>query len=183
MADFDPCYEKVIRLEGGYSLHETPGDRGGMTYAGVARNAWPKWEGWKKIDNNEYDGELTGMVMAFYRKEYWDRISGDRIESQQAAYQIYEFSVNAGIKAAVRVAQRVVGVTPDGILGPKTLAMINRVVKDEKDERIFVITYSLFKIFRYRDICLRDRRRKADRIASNEKFLCGWINRVQKGLQ
>lgn len=154
-----------------------------MTYAGIARNAWPKWSGWGKIDANEFDAALTSMVRAFYRKEYWDRILGDQIMSQQIAYQIYAFSIHAGIKAAVRIAQRVVGATPDGIFGPKTLARLNQMIEDEKDERIFIVTYSLFKIFRYKDICLNDARRKSDRMVSNEKFLCGWINRIQKGLQ
>lgn len=182
MAEFEPCYEKVIRLEGGYSLHEVAGDRGGMTYAGIARNAWPQWAGWEKIDANEYDAELTRMVRPFYREEYWDRILGDDIKSLEAAYHIYAFSINAGLKVAVRIAQRVVGATPDGIFGPKTLARVNEMIEDEKDERIFVVTYSLFKIFRYKDICLNDPWRTSDRIVSNEKFLCGWINRVQKGL-
>jgi lysozyme family protein len=183
MAEFEPCYEKVIRLEGGYNLHEVAGDRGGMTYAGIARNFWPKWAGWGKIDAGEYDAKLTSMVRAFYKKEYWDKMRGDQIVSQQIAYHIYAFSINAGRKAAVRLAQRVVGATPDGIFGPKTLARLNEMIEDEKDERIFIVTYSLLKIFRYKDICLNDDRRQFDKIESNEKFLCGWINRVQKGLQ
>ena len=27
MAEFEPCFNKVIMLEGGYNLHEVPGDR------------------------------------------------------------------------------------------------------------------------------------------------------------
>ncbi|MBN2062525.1 MAG: hypothetical protein JW882_19135 [Deltaproteobacteria bacterium] len=183
MAEFEPCYEKVIRLEGGYSIHHVAGDRGGMTYAGIARNEQPRWAGWRKIDANADDAELIDMVRIFYREKFWDRILGDQIESQMVAYQIFEFSVNAGIKAAVRIAQKVIGSRPDGIFGPKTLERLNETTRDEKEARVFILTYSLFKIFRYKDICLHDVRRKSDRIVSNEKFLCGWINRVQKGLQ
>ena len=46
MADFLPAYEAMIRNEGGYVLHDVPGDRGGMTYAGIARNMNPQWPGW-----------------------------------------------------------------------------------------------------------------------------------------
>ncbi len=38
MAQFEPAFELMIRDEGGYVLHEVPGDTGGMTYAGIARN-------------------------------------------------------------------------------------------------------------------------------------------------
>ena len=79
MAEFETCYEKMIQLEGGYSLHEVTGDRGGMTYAGISRNTWSKWPGWKKIDANEYDDELAELVREFYKAEYWNKILGDQI--------------------------------------------------------------------------------------------------------
>ncbi len=107
---------------------------------------------------------------------------GNDIKSQNVAYHIYAFAVNAGIKTAVRMAQIIIGATPDGIWGDVSLKTINDLIQDKKDERIFAVTYSLFKIFRYKDICMNDDRRSKDRIVSNQKFLCGWINRVQKGL-
>jgi len=185
MADFQPCFEKVILIEGGYTLHEVPGDRGGMTYAGIARKIWPKWPGWLKIDAGQFDAELTGMVKDFYRQEFWDRIHGDDISAQGVAYHIYAFGVNAGLKTAVRMAQRIIGTTPDGIFGNKTLETLNQVIEDEKDERIFIVTFSLAKVFRYKDIVMNDKRREQDKktMISNEKFLCGWINRVQRGLE
>ncbi len=183
MADFDPCFEKVIVLEGGYKLHDIPGDRGGKTYAGISENNWPRWEGWGKIRADEFDSELTGMVRSFYKTHFWDKIQGDGINAQDVAYHMFDFAVNAGLKTAVRMVQRIVGATPDGIFGNQTFTRINEMVADEKDERIFVVTFSLFKVFRYKDICMNDKRRKEDKIVSNQKFLCGWINRVQKGLE
>jgi len=182
MANFEPCFEKVLSLEGGYWLHEIPGDRGGMTYAGIARNMWPNWPGWGKIDSGQMDAELTGLVKDFYKTNFWDGIRGDQIEFQGVAFMLYDFAVNAGIKTAVRIAQRIVGATPDGILGDKTFEKLNAYVEDEKDERIFMTTFSLLKVFRYKNICLNDKLRGQDKIESNIKFLCGWINRVQKGV-
>ena len=34
-------------------------------------------------------------------------------------------------------------------------------------------------VYRYKDICLNDQRRYTDRVNSNLKFICGWINRVK----
>ncbi|WP_300456608.1 glycosyl hydrolase 108 family protein [Desulfobacula sp.] len=181
MANFEACYEKVILIEGGYRLTEVKGDRGGMTYAGIARKIWPKWEGWDKIDAGEFDAELTGMVRTFYRKEFWDRILGDDIGAQAVAYHIYAFAVNAGLKTSIRICQRIIGATPDGIFGDKTFRKLDGAIQDEKDVRIFTTTFSLLKIFRYKNICMNDVRRKYDQVESDQKFLCGWINRVQEG--
>ena len=69
----------------------------------------------------------------------------------------------------------------DGRFGAKTLNAVNSLICDKKDERIFIVTYALFKIFRYKNICLHDKRRKNEKFVSDEKFLCGWINRVEEG--
>jgi len=59
------------------------------------------------------------------------------------------------------------GLTPDGKLGPKTLAALN-----EADEALFIARYALAKIARYAELVRRDR--------SQAKFLLGWINRTLK---
>ena len=182
MADFIPCFEKVIRLEGGYRLHTVKGDRGGPTYAGIARNRWPLWKGWTKIDADQYDDELKAMVYDFFKREFWDRIQGDDIGAQEAAYHIYAFAVNAGRRTSIKIAQRITGTTVDGYWGPKTFHALNRFIQDEKDEQIFILWFSLLKVFRFKDICRGDKRRKKDRVVSNLKFLSGWINRVQRGI-
>lgn len=182
MADFEPIFRKVIEIEGGWQLHNIKGDRGGMTYAGIAQNKHPDWVGWTKIDRGEFDTDLTDMVRQFFKAEYWDRVKGDDIRSQGVAYHLYAFAVNAGIKASVQICQRIIGAMPDGVIGPKTLKALSSFVTDKKDEKLFVTMFSLGKIFRYRDIVMNDRRRDNDLLVSNIKFLCGWINRVEKGL-
>lgn len=165
MAEFLPAFERMIKNEGGYTLHTVPGDRGGQTYAGIARNAWPDWPGWRLIDAGQTpEAELVRM---FYRAHFWDAIRGDDIAAQQVAQTLFDFAVNAGSKTAVVLAQSVIGTTPDGKAGPKTLAALN-----QQDETLFLARYALAKIARYAAICNRDR--------SQSKFLLGWINRTLK---
>ena len=40
MAEFLPAFESMILHEGGYVLHDVPGDRGGQTYTGISRKNW-----------------------------------------------------------------------------------------------------------------------------------------------
>lgn len=173
MAEFAPAYERTIVAEGGYTLHETQGDRGGMTYAGIARRFHPDWPGWSHIDaGSEPPAEL---VRSFYRERFWERIRGDEITSQAIAETIYDFAVNAGVKTASILAQVVASkitgetLTPDGVIGPKTIAALNSC-----DERLFVALYTIAKIARYCEIVRRDR--------SQAKFLLGWVSRAIKGV-
>ena len=166
MADFLPAFEAMIHDEGGYVLHNVEGDRGGMTYAGIARNMNPNWAGWPLIDNNQ---EVPAqMVRDFYRLNYWNAIKGDQIASQAIAQSIFNFHVNAG-PVARKLAQLVVGATPDGNIGDKTVAALNA-----QDPQKFVMAYALAKIARYRDICMKDR--------TQSKFLLGWVNRTLSGV-
>ena len=169
MADFDQAFEKMIRNEGGYKLHNVPGDSGGTTYAGIARNFHPDWPGWAYIDSNDTENPtLTKQVKRFYQDNFWAKIKGGDIQLQGIAETLFDFAVNAGHKTAVKLAQLILGTTPDGIIGPITLEKLNQL--QEADE--FRIRYTLAKVARYAEIVNRDR--------SQSKFLLGWINRALK---
>jgi lysozyme family protein len=171
MADFNPAFEKMIVDEGGYVLHTVSGDTGGMTYAGIARNPNPQWPGWNLIDHSETNNALlTGMVRGFYKTEFWDRIRGDEIANQVVAENIFNFGVNTGMGVAVKLAQLIVGATPDGAVGNVTLQKFNSI-----DGEAFKKAYALMKITRYADICNKNK--------TQSKFLLGWINRTLKGLK
>jgi hypothetical protein len=169
MADFTPAFEKMIHDEGGYQLTDIPGDRGGQTYAGIARKPNPDWAGWKFIDRKDF-GSATPLVREFYKANFWDRVRGDEIKDQTIAETIFNFSVNTGVGVAAKLAQVIVGMAPDGAIGPKTVERLN-ICTPEK----FVPTYALAKIQRYASICNKDR--------TQSKFLLGWINRTLQGLK
>lgn len=165
MAEFLPAFERMLTNEGGYVLHDVAGDKGGQTYAGIARNRWPQWAGWSIIDQG---GEpQPDLVRGFYRSHFWAAMRLDEVKSQDVARMLFDFGINSGVGTAVKLAQIVVGTTPDGRMGPKTLTALNAI-----DPAVFVPTYSLAKVARYRDIVVRDR--------SQIKFIIGWLNRTLK---
>jgi lysozyme family protein len=169
MADFAPAFEKVIADEGGYKLTDIPGDRGGMTYAGIARKPNPNWTGWQFIDRQDF-GSATPLVREFYKSNFWDRVRGDELKNQAIAETIFNFAVNTGVGVASKLAQLIVGTTPDGAIGPKTVERLN-ICTAEK----FLPAYTLAKIQRYVNICMKDR--------SQTKFLLGWTRRALEGLK
>lgn len=167
MASFKSAFERMLLDEGGMVLHNVPGDRGGQTYAGIARNMHPNWQGWKAIDAGETPS--SQLVYDFYKSKFWDDIKGDDITSHQIASDIFNFYVNTGRPAKI-LAQLVVNVTPDGSFGPRTIAALN-----SADPEKFILSYALAKIARYRDIVTKDR--------TQMKFILGWINRTLNGLK
>ena len=168
MANFLPAYEKVLLAEGGYQLTDIANDRGGLPYAGIARKPNPSWGGWNIIDRGETPP--ADMVRRFYRDNFWDKIRGDEIKDQHVAELLYDFAVNAGVSTTIKLAQIVVGATPDGKVGPKTLEAWNSC-----DPRMFSYAFSIAKITRYRDIVARDK--------TQLKFLVGWVSRTLHALK
>ncbi len=162
MAEFLPAFERAILAEGGYQLHQVAGDRGGMTYAGIARAMNSQWPGWAWIDRGETPP--SHMVRDFYRAGWWVPILGDQIRDQEVAFTIYSFATNAGLRTAIRLVQLVVGATPDGSMGTKTVEALNAM-----ETRLFLALYALARIGRYAEICSRNR--------TQSKFLLGWVLR------
>jgi lysozyme family protein len=140
----------MMEDEGGYVLHEVKGDRGGQTYAGIARKMHPNWEGWQHIDYQETPP--TQLVRDFYKTNFWDKIKGDDLTHDVIA---------------IKLAQICVKTAPDGVIGAKTVSALN-----QANPELFVAHYALAKIARYRDIVTRDR--------SQMKFMLGWVNRTLK---
>jgi len=171
MAEFDSAFEKMLKNEGGFRLVDVSGDSGGRTYAGIAENYHPEWEGWAIIDRGDLDNPmLTQMVKEFYKSVFWDKMKGDDIEKQAIAESIFDFGVNAGLRTSVKIAQTVLGTLPDGVIGPKSLAAINKFHEEQ-----FVLKFAIAKIARYAALVKQDR--------TKSKFLLGWINRTLKSIE
>lgn len=171
MAEFITAYQVVIGNEGLYS--KDPTDSGGETIQGISRNNWPSWSGWKIVDKLSTpkematNKELQGLVQQFYLNNFWDKIKGDAINSQIIANSIFDFAVNASVKVSVKLAQGVVGVVIDGIIGNNTITAINAA-----NERLFAAEFKLAKIGRYCDIVGKN--------ATQLKYLRGWVLRALK---
>ncbi|MBB3187840.1 glycoside hydrolase family 108 protein [Microbacter margulisiae] len=173
MALFLPALQKVLDREGRYV--NDPDDPGGETYKGIARRINSKWEGWVSVDmaktrnefpgNMEKDAGLQQQVEAFYQVNYWDALSGDKIENQLVADSIFDFAVNAGLKTSASLAQMVVESNADGVIGPESLGKINAFDPDH-----FLASFALAKIARYITIV---RKRPESR-----KYLYGWVCRA-----
>jgi lysozyme family protein len=158
---FDAAFSETMRREGGYVLHNVPGDTGGQTYAGIARNKNQHWPGWAHIDRGTVPP--TAMVRDFYYQQFWLPMGCDKMRADIAA-SVFDFGVNSGTRVAVRLAQLVAGVEPDGVPGPVTIEALNRLTLNG-----FHLAYFAAKMKRYAEIVSRN--------PSQAKFIAGWTNR------
>ena len=155
MASFDRIIPRILMHEGGYSNDGL--DAGGETNYGIAKRSHPE---------EDIKGMTKDRAKQIYRRDYWLPIKGDDIQFDQTAYLIFDMAVNAGPRTAVKMAQRVVGVTDDGAIGPKTLAALNK-----KSPGEFAGGYVKERQAYYRGI--------VNRKPEQAKFLAGWLRRAE----
>ncbi len=111
---FDRAMDHVLAFEGGYV--NDPQDPGGETIYGISRRHHP--EAWQ-------DGRPTqDQAKAIYLRDYWQ---GCRCSDLPAAVAVLVFdgAINQGQSRAVKCLQEALGVTVDGLIGPKTIAAAN----------------------------------------------------------
>ena len=157
----------ILKWEGGFV--NDPADLGGATNMGVTIGAW-KSCGYDKDGDGDIDVDdlrlLTreDVVKRVLKPHYWDRWKADDIKSQSVANILVDWVWASGAHG-IKIPQRLLGVSVDGIVGPKTLAAVNARNPRELFDMIKIARFDFIE-----DIC---RKRPA-----NNKFKRGWMNRI-----
>ena len=118
----------VLAHEGGFtndqrdSGNHLPDGRQGSTMLGCTQANWEAYVG-HQVTQDEMRKLTKEDVKPLYKKNYWDAVSGDLLPSG-LDYAAFDFAINAGPAASRKMIQRALGVTADGVFGPKTLAAI-----------------------------------------------------------
>ena len=153
MGMFDYFIERVLTHEGGYV--NDPRDPGQETRWGISKRAYPQVD----IRN------LTrAQAVDIYRRDFWQRVRGDELP-REFAFQALDAAVNHGIGNAVRWMQRAAGVADDGVIGPVTLAAVQRAQPAD-----LVLRFNA------------ERLRFYAKLTTFATFGRGWVNRVAGNL-
>lgn len=119
-ANFDTWWSFFERSDiDGQPLHRTPGDAGGDTEWGWT---FASWQGYVAVHGGSVAAYWTMGKADFYaptRLAFWNRVQGDQLPNGVDALWC-DFQVGSG--GATPVLQHVLGVTADGIVGPRTVA-------------------------------------------------------------
>jgi lysozyme family protein len=138
MSGFDQAFRIVVGLEGAYdNSREDPGNwTGGCigsgdlrgTKFGISAAAYPTLD---ILCLTSSDAETI------YRRDYWDRVAGDRL-SPSLALLVFDAAVNNGPTRSARWLQTAVGAVADGLVGDQTLAAVAAFVSAHGGEALCV---------------------------------------------
>jgi lysozyme family protein len=136
-ANYIESLQAVLVHEGGFV--NNPKDPGGMTNLGCTKATWEEYCG-KPVDEKTMRGLTVIDVMPLYKTKYWDKICCDDMP-MGIDYVVFDAAINSGPGRAAKWLQSCIGVTPDGSIGPKTLAAIKA-----KDAKQLVNDYCAFRL-------------------------------------
>jgi lysozyme family protein len=165
MIDYFPdAVQVVLAHEGGFT--DDPKDPGGATNFGIST-------AFLKINNIPSTAqELTqSAAIEIYQHYIWLPCHYGQIVTKPIAIKLFDTGVNIGSGMAIKLAQDVIRqhykqIAVDGLLGPKTLGVLNTVYFQQ-----FLVYYRDFQAHYYRNIVYHN--------PKMEPFLKGWLARAQ----
>lgn len=183
MAEFLKAFDLTNKNEGGYSFNKD--DHGGETYAGIARNYWPNWAGWKYIDQIKESHKtaididdaikvsatpIHLLVENFYQLNFWKPLCLDLVNDQQLANAVYDFGVNSGIGQSAKLLQRACNANGsvlfvDGEIGAKTIIEVNRI-----EPQLLYESFNRLRQWFYNSLAARP---------GQHQFLASWLSRIK----
>ena len=152
---FNKCIEVVLKSEGGYVNH--PNDPGGETNMGICKRNYPDLD-IKNLTRNQ--------AIQIYHADYWNKMNLLDIYDENLILHLFDMGVNAGIRTAIKMVQKIVEAEVDGIIGNETVLLINNYPDDLTPLYITERKKYYFSLAR--------------RKPNLQVFLAGWLNRVDR---
>lgn len=127
MANAEYLVPHILRWEGGCACLD--GDSGGWTCSGITIGTFRYYYGQHKTVT-----DLKNMTpkqwMYIFKLGFWNPCKADFIENQSLANLIVDSCWLSGTKSTIKKVQKAIGVEADGIVGKKTLGMLNKYPED-----------------------------------------------------
>lgn len=152
----------ILRWEGGFV--DDPLDRGGATNKGITIGTFRQFYG-KEATVEQLRNISDEQWLHIFKAGYWNPWQADNIRNQSIANIVVDWAWASGTATSIRQVQRILGVTANGIAGPKTMAAI-----DTADPRSLFDKIHTKRIEFVEDIVRHD--------PTQARFLRGWKNRI-----
>ncbi len=166
MAEVKLLVPKLLKWEGGFV--NDPLDLGGATNKGITIGTFKAFRKNKGLPEPTVEDlkNLTETEWAeILKKNYWDKWHADEIKNQSIADLLVDWLWMSGVYG-IKLPQKILGVTIDGIVGPKTIDAVNSYA----DQRELFEKLKQERLDYYNRICTTR--------PANNRFKKGWINRL-----
>lgn len=120
--------EKLFEKARATGFANDPDDSGGATMVGVTMATYTDYchkKGYPHPTVERLRSLTYAQWLDILKTMYWDRWRADEIESQPVAEILVDWVWTSG-RHGITLPQSILGVTVDGIVGPETLAAVNR---------------------------------------------------------
>lgn len=171
MASFEEAVALVFKHEGGYV--NNPADAGGATNFGITIAVLQAWRNKALapaqvlVTADAVKALTLAEAKSIYNLNYWKPIGGYEIESQDVANACMDMAVLRGVGAAAKSMQEAVKAKADGVIGPKTIQLINHT-----PPAVFLNTF--------RSLCVKRFAALVAAKPSQAEFIVGWVNRAEE---
>jgi len=141
---FETAFSRVVSNEGRFQNDRN--DRGNWTSGtiGVGELKGTKY-GISAMSYPHLDIENITLEQArgIYHTDWWEKLELNRFP-KAVAFQIFDSAVNHGVRSAVKMVQKAVGVTADGVIGPETISAVRKIDPDDFVLRFIAERISFF---------------------------------------
>jgi lysozyme family protein len=156
---FLKAFDYLMYQEGGYVNDRK--DPGGETKFGISKRSYPNLD----IKNLTRD-----QAKQIYFCDFWMKAKCENIDDDNIAIKFFDLAVHAGIPQAVKLIQRALRATgtqviEDGIIGPITLATINKADPTDLLSALKSESAGYYRLI-------------ANANPSQQKFIEGWLRRA-----
>ena len=152
---FEKSVNVLLTLEGGYS--DRPDDKGGPTNFGLSQKSYPDIN-MKTLTRDQ--------AIEIYFNDFWIPMNLFVINDDELVLRLFCFGVNCGIRTAIRILQKLVGVIADGFIGSLTARAVR-----EFDGNVVDSFIQREKKF-YVTLVQKDE--------SQRPNLLGWLDRIER---
>jgi lysozyme family protein len=156
-ARFARCAGFVLRMEGGFSNRAD--DPGGPTNLGVTIPTLTAFRG-HPVSVADIKALTPEMVLPLYREMYWAKVLGDLLPAG-VDLCLLDSAINLSPTKAARLLQRALGLTQDGLIGPRTIGAVNKANLSDLIDRISACRLAYYQA-----------------LPTWDEFGLGWSNRV-----
>ena len=161
----DEMLAQVVAREGPF-VH-LAADRGGSTNWGITASTLAAWRR-KPVSDDDVKALTQAEALTIYRTLYFDRPGFAKLPRALQPLML-DFGVNSGPPLAVRALQECLGLTPDGALGPLTLAAVEHACFHD-DASHLLTALSKWRVMMLTRLVRRD--------PMQLTFLAGWMSRT-----